>query len=77
MPALGATSKVADGDDGGVDDGEGDDDVPDDVGSVNGQEKEKNTAAIPDTPSKDNPFTVAVYGQICIAAKSYQSAICS
>lgn len=26
--------------------------------------------------TKENPVTVAVYGQICMAAKSYQSAIC-
>ena len=27
-------------------------------------------------PSKENPIGVALYGQICLAAKSYQSAIC-
>lgn len=27
-------------------------------------------------PTKNNPIVVAIYGQICIAAKSYQSAIC-
>jgi len=26
-------------------------------------------------PTKDNPLTVSIYGQMCIAAKSYQSAI--
>ncbi|KAF8824593.1 hypothetical protein HHX47_DHR8000441 [Lentinula edodes] len=30
----------------------------------------------PILPTKDNPLTVAIYGQMCIAAKSYQSAIC-
>ncbi|KAJ4480918.1 hypothetical protein J3R30DRAFT_3462311 [Lentinula aciculospora] len=29
----------------------------------------------PALPTKDNPLTVAIYGQMCIAAKSYQSAI--
>ncbi|KAJ3881396.1 hypothetical protein F5051DRAFT_397138 [Lentinula edodes] len=29
----------------------------------------------PILPTKDNPLTVAIYGQMCIAAKSYQSAI--
>jgi general transcription factor 3C polypeptide 3 (transcription factor C subunit 4) len=75
VPVLGATSKAADEEDGGAD-GEGDDDVPDDMGSVNGQEKEKHNAVAPDMPKKDNPIIVALYGQICIAAKSYQSAIC-
>ena len=28
-------------------------------------------------PTKQNPVIVAIYGQICIAAKSYQSAICT
>lgn len=30
----------------------------------------------PVMPTKNNPLTVAIYGQMCIAAKSYQSAIC-
>ncbi|PBK91165.1 TPR-like protein [Armillaria gallica] len=30
---------------------------------------------IPELPTKQNPVIVAIYGQICIAAKSYQSAI--
>jgi general transcription factor 3C polypeptide 3 (transcription factor C subunit 4) len=32
---------------------------------------------LPPTPTKNNPIVVTVYGQICIAAKSYQSAICA
>lgn len=28
-------------------------------------------------PTKDNPVLVAIYGQICLAARSYQSAICA
>jgi hypothetical protein len=28
-------------------------------------------------PTKHNPITVTVYGQMCSSAKSYQSAICT
>ena len=31
----------------------------------------------PEIPTKENPVIVTIYGQICIAAKSYQSAICA
>lgn len=31
---------------------------------------------IPKPPSKPNPIILALYGQFCITAKSYQSAIC-
>jgi len=31
----------------------------------------------PPIPTKQNPVIIAIYGQICIAAKSYQSAICT
>ena len=34
-------------------------------------------AGAPRLPVKENPVGVAVYGQICLAAKSYQSAICA
>jgi general transcription factor 3C polypeptide 3 (transcription factor C subunit 4) len=27
-------------------------------------------------PMKTNPLVIAIYGQMCVAAKSYQSAIC-
>lgn len=30
----------------------------------------------PPLPTKENPVGVALYGQICLAAKSYQSALC-
>ena len=30
----------------------------------------------PRLPTKENPVGVAVYGQICLAARSYQSALC-
>ena len=56
----------------GVDDAaEEDDDIADDVDPTN----EKVNA--PRILSKHNPVTIAVYGQICMAAKSYQSAICA
>lgn len=32
--------------------------------------------ARPRLPTKENPVGVAVYGQICLAARSYQSALC-
>jgi general transcription factor 3C polypeptide 3 (transcription factor C subunit 4) len=31
----------------------------------------------PEIPTKENAVIVTIYGQICIAAKSYQSAICA
>lgn len=31
---------------------------------------------LPPIPTKFNPVIIAIYGQICISAKSYQSAIC-
>ena len=31
----------------------------------------------PQLPTKSNPVIITIYGQICIAAKSYQSAICT
>jgi general transcription factor 3C polypeptide 3 (transcription factor C subunit 4) len=34
-------------------------------------------ANLPPIPTKFNPVIIAIYGQICISAKSYQSAICS
>jgi general transcription factor 3C polypeptide 3 (transcription factor C subunit 4) len=34
-------------------------------------------ASAPPLPTKENPLIVSIYGQICIAAKSYQSAICA
>ncbi|KIY61656.1 TPR-like protein [Cylindrobasidium torrendii FP15055 ss-10] len=39
-----------------------------------GLEREKYHIA-PPLPNKPNPITVAVYGQVCVAAKSYQSAL--
>lgn len=51
--------------------GEGDDD--DEVDASTTAEKDTKMTEI---PIKQNPLLVAIYGQICIAAKSYQSAIC-
>jgi general transcription factor 3C polypeptide 3 (transcription factor C subunit 4) len=30
----------------------------------------------PSKPTKNNPIMVCIYGQLCVAARSYQSAIC-
>ena len=30
----------------------------------------------PDKPTKNNPIMVCIYGQLCVAARSYQSGIC-
>jgi general transcription factor 3C polypeptide 3 (transcription factor C subunit 4) len=60
--------------------GEGDDAVDDDVEDIAGEDVPEETpidkSSLPPTPTKNNPLTVAIYGQICAAAKSYQSAIC-
>lgn len=42
---------------------------------VMNNEKTSSTSA-PPLPTRENPLIIAMYGQICIAAKSYQSAIC-
>jgi general transcription factor 3C polypeptide 3 (transcription factor C subunit 4) len=66
------SGKVEDGAEEDADDG-----VPD-----QGGDQETGTTAtagspnLPEIPTKNNPVIVAIYGQICIAAKSYQSAIC-
>jgi general transcription factor 3C polypeptide 3 (transcription factor C subunit 4) len=65
----GMPAKTGDGDDAAADEVE-------DVDVVVQEESPSDKADIPNLPSKNNPLNVAVYGQICIAAKSYQSAIC-
>lgn len=35
------------------------------------------TTNLESLPTKGNPVNIAVYGQICLAAKSYQSALCT
>ncbi|KAJ3795759.1 hypothetical protein GGU11DRAFT_209264 [Lentinula aff. detonsa] len=55
-----------------------DKDVGDDLGEEDSDGVGGGTVAAndrPNLPTKDNPLTVAIYGQMCIAAKSYQSAI--
>ncbi len=52
-----------------------DDDVEDEAGG--NAETDNGKGPIPELPTKQNPVIVAIYGQICIAAKSYQSAICT
>jgi general transcription factor 3C polypeptide 3 (transcription factor C subunit 4) len=66
------------------DEGEGEDEEEEDGGNgdpsaVNissNEASDSKTAATPPLPTKENPLIVTIYGQICIAAKSYQSAIC-
>lgn len=73
--STGAGSAKA-GEDGDV--GE-DDDM--DVDAEGDRAHHASTSAIPsddlELPTKQNPVIVTIYGQICIAAKSYQSAICT
>jgi general transcription factor 3C polypeptide 3 (transcription factor C subunit 4) len=51
---------------------EGADDEPTPEGT---EGDERNPA--PQLPTKDNPAIFALYGHICLAGKSYQSAICA
>ena len=60
---------------GGDEEDAGEDDVDDVVvgtGSTSGE-----VAGAPKIPTQHNPIIVTIYGQICIAARSYQSAICT
>lgn len=52
------------------------DDDADVLDGANREESESGGGGAPGLPSKENPIGVAIYGQICLAAKSYQSAIC-
>jgi len=56
--------------------GDGGPDDDDDAVESNPAPSLPGKSKIPDLPSKDNPLIVTLYGQLCIAAKSYQSAIC-
>ncbi|EDR04660.1 uncharacterized protein LACBIDRAFT_304399 [Laccaria bicolor S238N-H82] len=57
-------------------DEDGDDGVPDQGGDQeSGATAMAGSHNVPEIPMKYNPVIVAIYGQICIAAKSYQSAI--
>ncbi|KAF8055211.1 hypothetical protein FPV67DRAFT_1598050 [Lyophyllum atratum] len=55
-----------------IEPGDGADEDADDVDAAGAAEKDTKMTEI---PTKNNPIIVAIYGQICIAAKSYQSAI--
>ena len=72
-PSAGA-NKGGDEDEGPDDDDE--DGAIEDATPVSSKGKQKSIDPTTDLPTKNNPFTVAVYGQICVAAKSYQSALC-
>jgi len=55
---------------------EGDDDGEDnDRVSLENESTSHDKFKRPEIPTKENPVIVTIYGQICIAAKSYQSAI--
>ena len=57
---------------------EGDDDGEDnDRASLENESTAHDKFKRPEIPTKENPVIVTFYGQICIAAKSYQSAICT
>lgn len=56
----------------GEDPPDDDEEVLQDEGSATSGEK----PSVPCMPTKYNPITVTVYGQMCAGAKSYQSAIC-
>ncbi|KII83764.1 hypothetical protein PLICRDRAFT_118961 [Plicaturopsis crispa FD-325 SS-3] len=64
--ATGGPGKADDDDDG---------DAEDDDESKSAVPEEQDRPKMHDTPTKNNPIIVALYGQICAAAKSYQSAI--
>lgn len=65
-------SKSTDPDEGGEDDGE-----ENERGSLENESNTQDKQKRPEIPTKENPVIVTIYGQICIAAKSYQSAICT
>ena len=64
--------KSTDPDEGGEDEGE-----DNEHGSLENESTTLSKFKRPEIPTKENPVIVTIYGQICIAAKSYQSAICT
>ena len=71
----GSTKDVDEGD--GEGDGEEDDEDAINISNIVANEpSDSKTTAAPPLPTKEDPMIVTIYGQICIAAKSYQSAIC-
>lgn len=76
----GATAKGDDGDVGEDDDMDIDAESAHDQSTAGNRLQQESTAGTADSnnlPTKQNPVIVTIYGQICIAAKSYQSAICT
>jgi general transcription factor 3C polypeptide 3 (transcription factor C subunit 4) len=55
----------------------GEDDATMDIPLAPQKEKGKTSESRPRLPTTNSPIPFATYGQICIAAKSYQSAICT
>ena len=59
---------------------EPDDDDADDIAAepeqISATTNSADRSGVPALPTKENPVITAIYGQICVAAKSYQSAIC-
>lgn len=65
-----------DGEDGGEDDVDENDMAVDTPNPSTSGDKGFGKDGRPQLPTKSNPVIITIYGQICIAAKSYQSAIC-
>ena len=59
------------------DEGEDEDGEENERGSLENELSAHDKFKRPEIPIKENPVIVTIYGQICIAAKSYQSAICT
>lgn len=68
-----STSLGKSGDDAGADE-EGDD--AGDTQQSNPAESASTSSSTPKLPTTHNPLLPTIYGQLCICAKSYQSAIC-
>ena len=73
-PSLGVKLEGAEEGEDGEDGGGGE--APSAAGMGEKDGPAAGTGAILEIPTKNNPIIIAIYGQICIAAKSYQSAIC-
>ncbi|KAF8883905.1 hypothetical protein CPB84DRAFT_1750548 [Gymnopilus junonius] len=58
-------------------DAEGDEDEEEDAPRVNDEQpaSDRDKTGLVEIPKEHNPVIITIYGQICIAAKSYQSAI--
>ncbi|KAF9034867.1 hypothetical protein BJ165DRAFT_1533893 [Panaeolus papilionaceus] len=58
-----------------TEDGDEDDEAPEPTAGGRGVSAKTNAEGIPRIPTKENPVIVVIYRQICVATKSYQSAI--